>query len=599
MAQNQATEIRARLKHFPTEPGVYIMKNDSGQTLYVGKAKNLRNRVRSYFTGRKDPKTTVLISHVHDIEHIVCRSEYEALLLENSLIKKWQPRYNINLKDGKTYPVIRLTNEQYPRVFRTRRVIQDGSTYFGPYTNVGGIDAYLEIIERMYPLRKCRGPVKPRPHPCLYYHMGRCTAVCAGKTPKETYLEHIDRIRELLSGDKESIIVDLTGKMHDAGQKLEFERAAQLRDTIRSIESLSAEQQVIDHDPDVRDYVGFAGRGELATFVVFQMRGGRLVGSDMFRTEVFGTEEEDLVQFLLQYYSGVRKPPTRLFLPLALDTSQLDVYFRDELESAVTIEHPQEGRDSSVLNMARENAIQDLERRIRERGNVPALEELARVLGLEKLPYRIEGFDIAHIGGKHTVASLVSFLNGVPDKGKYRSFNIRSLDGKIDDFEAMREVTARRYSRLKNDGKPIPDLILIDGGLGQVNAVQEILESLELGSIPVVGLAKEDEELYFPENSEPVRLPKGSEPLRVLQYVRDEAHRFATGKRAGKQTRDLAMTTLESVPGLGPKRLRQLLAAFNKPQELRGLSAEQIASRSGIPVSVAEALVETLSHKSD
>ncbi len=597
MEQNKTAGIRARLKHFPTEPGVYIMKNDSGQILYVGKAKNLRNRVRSYFTGRKDPKTTVLVGHVAEIEHIVCRSEYEALLLENSLIKKWQPRYNINLKDGKTYPVIRVTAEEYPRVFRTRRVIQDGSTYFGPYTNVGGIDAYLEIIERMYPLRKCRGPVRKRPHPCLYYHMGRCTAVCAGRTSREQYLEHVARIRELLSGEQDRIIIDLTGKMHEAGRNLEFERAAQLRDTIQAIESITAEQQVIDHDPDVRDYVGFAGRGELATYVVFQMRGGRLVGSDMFRTEVFATEEDDLLQFLLQYYSRIRKPPARLFLPLALDTAQLDTYFRDELDATVTIDSPQGGRDSSVLNMARENALQDLERRIRERGNVPALEELAGVLGLNTLPYRIEGFDIAHIGGKHTVASLVSFLNGVPDKGKYRSYNIRSLDGKIDDFEAMREVTARRYSRLKNEQKPLPDLILIDGGLGQVNAVQEILETLDLGKVPVVGLAKQDEEIYFPGNPDPVRLPKGSEPLRVLQYVRDEAHRFATGKRAGKQTKELAMITLESVPGLGPRRLQRLLAAFQRPQDIVTHSADEIAARSGIPRSVARSLLDTLSQK--
>ncbi len=594
MTQNKTAEIRSRLKHFPTDPGVYIMKNASSQTLYVGKAKNLRNRVRSYFSGRKDPKTTVLVSHVHDIEHIVCQSEYEALLLENSLIKKWQPKYNINLKDGKTYPVIRLTHEAYPRVFRTRRVVQDGSTYFGPYTNVGAIDTYLEIIERMYPLRKCRGEVKDRPHPCLYYHMGRCTAVCAGKTSQDEYLAHVERIRELLSGDQDGIIMDLTEKMHAAGQNLEFESAAQLRDAIQAIESLSVEQQVIDHDPDVRDYVGFAGRSELATFVVFQMRGGRLVGSDMFRTEVFGTDEEDLLQFLLQYYSQVRKPPARLFLPLILDTSQLEAYFRDELDASVVIEHPQGGRDSSVLNMARENAIQDLERRVRERGNIPALEELARVLHLKKLPYRIEGFDIAHISGKHTVASLVSFLNGIPDKGKYRSFNIKTLDGKIDDFEAMREVTARRYSRLKNDGKPMPDLILIDGGLGQVNAVQEILDSLDLGTVAVVGLAKEDEELYFPGNPTPFRLPKGSEPLRVLQHVRDESHRFATGKRARKQTRDLTMTRLESVPGLGPKRLQQLLAAFRNPQELSTYTAEEIAERSGIPVSVAQALLKQL-----
>ncbi|MFP4644720.1 MAG: excinuclease ABC subunit UvrC, partial [Spirochaetales bacterium] len=335
--QTVTQHIRESLRYFPTKPGVYIMKDATGTIIYVGKARSLRSRVKSYFSGQKDPKTTVLVSHVADIDHIVCRNEYEALLLENSLIKKHQPRYNINLKDGKTYPVIRITNEKYPRVFRTRNVVRDGSTYYGPYTNVANIDRYLELIEQLFPLRKCRGAVKPRPAPCLYYHIGRCTAVCAGKTSHEQYMAHIERIKKLLSGERESLIADLTEQMHEAGANLDFEKAARIRDTISAIEDLAYEQQVIDHDPDVRDYVGFARRDQMASFVVFQMRGGSLIGSDMFRTEVFADEEEDLLQFLTQYYSQVRNPPTRLFLPLAVDTAALAAFFRDELSREVSV----------------------------------------------------------------------------------------------------------------------------------------------------------------------------------------------------------------------------------------------------------------------
>ncbi len=637
-------EIRHSLRHFPTEPGVYIMKDESGSTIYVGKALNLRNRVRSYFSGRKDPKTAVLVSRVAAIEHIVCRNEYEALLLENSLIKKHQPRYNINLKDGKTYPVIRVTNEEYPRVFRTRRVVNDGSTYYGPYTNVSSIDAYLELIERLFPLRKCRGPVRRRPSPCLYYHMGRCTAVCAGKTEHGEYRSNVERIKRLLGGEREALINELTEQMHDAGRRLDFERAAGIRDTIQAIENLAHEQQVIDNDPDVRDFVGVARRDQMATFVVFQMRGGKLIGSDVFRSDVFAGEEEDLLQFVLQYYSQVRRPPTRLFLPIPVDSEQLSTFFREELGAEVSIETagdaaesteaggareagraaqasgtPEAGRAAqatsgarealeardaaaaraaSIINMATENARQDLERRIRDSGNLPALEELRDTLQLPSTPYRIEGFDIAHIGGKHPVASLVSFHNGVPDTSRYRSFNLRTLDGGIDDFEAMREVIARRYSRVRNEGSPAPDLIVIDGGKGQVSAAREILESLEMDTIPVVGLAKRNEEIFLPGRSEPVTLPKGAPPLKILQYVRDEAHRFATSRRAGKQSKELAMTVLEGVPGLGPKRLKRLLEEFGSPAQIARQNAAELSARTGLPARVAQAVVDTLAAKS-
>ncbi len=558
------------------------MKDADDRTIYVGKAKNLRNRVRSYFSGEKDPKTSLLVARVNDIETLVTRNEYEALLLENNLIKKWNPRYNINLKDGKTYPVIRVTNEEYPRVFKTRSMIQDGSIYFGPFTNVGHIDTYLELIERIYPLRKCRRPVKKREHPCLYYHLGRCAAVCAGKTDKEEYDRRVEGIKKLLSGKTADLRRDLQQKMERAAAEMQYERAAEYRDTIRALDSVETEQQVVDFDPETRDYVGYASHEQLGTFVVFQMRAGKLLSSDMFRSDVFDTDVEDLTQFIVRYYEAKKSVPARLFVPVQVDHETLQTFFRDTHDAEVQITLPQEKRDQSIINMVKENARQDIEKRIRERGNLPALEELTRVLELARVPLRIEGFDIAHVGGKHPVASMVSFLNGIPNKAEYRRYHVRGLEGKIDDFEAMREVIARRYTRILNEKKDRPDLIVLDGGKGQVSAGKEILDSLGLEDTPLLGLAKQNEEIFLPHRAEPVSLPEGSPPLRLLQHIRDESHRFATTFRARMQQKEISVSTLERVPGIGPKRSKQILQAFGGLETVAETPPDMIAKTVGI-----------------
>ena len=575
--------IRRSLPNVPTSPGVYIMKDPEDRVIYVGKAKNLRNRVRSYFSGEKDPKTAVLVRRVDTIETVVTRNEYEALLLENNLIKKWNPRYNINLKDGKTYPVIRLTSEEYPRVFKTRNMVQDGSSYFGPFTNVGHIDTYLELIERIYPLRKCRGPVKKREHPCLYYHLGRCAAVCAGKTSKEQYAERVEGVKRLLSGETADLRRELQARMEQAAAEMQYERAAEHRDTIRALDSVEAEQQVVDFDPETRDYVGFASHEQLGTFVVFQMRAGKLLSSDIFRSDVFDSETEDLSQFIVRYYEAKKSVPARLYVPIQVDVETLQAFFRDTHGVEVGIALPEERRDTSIINMARENARQDIDKRIRERGNIPALEELARLLGLPQVPLRIEGFDIAHIGGKHPVASMVSFLNGVPNKAEYRRYHVRGLDGRIDDFEAMREVVARRYTRVLNEKRDRPDLILVDGGKGQVSATKEILDSLGLETVPLLGLAKKNEEIFLPEQSEPVTLPEGAPPLQLLQHVRDEAHRFATSFRSRLQQKEISASVLERVPGIGGKRSAQILQAFGGLDTVAETPPDMIAKTVGIP----------------
>lgn len=584
--------LRAEIRHFPADSGVYIMKDGDGRVLYVGKAKSIRNRIRSYFASRTDPKTSVLMNRVTSIDHIVTRNEYEALLLENNLIKKWKPKYNINLKDGKTYPVIRITNEEYPRVFRTRRVVQDGSEYFGPYPSVETLERYLELTERLYPLRKCRGPIKKRDHPCLYYHIGRCSAPCAGKCSKQEYLQNVEGIRKLLSGETEEVVADLESKMQDAVDALRFEKAAEHRDTLEAIRRLQQEQQVVTFDADVRDYVGYATRGELASYVVFQMRGGKLSGTDVFHAKAYGSDDENFIEFLTQYYDGFRFPPASIVVPpiVASDPDQLEnlrAFFAEDREAEVEVTIPGTSRERSILRMATENAKQDLERQFRDHGNVSALEDLQKMLELPRVPMRIEGFDIAQVGGTHPVASMVSFYRGVPDKSEYRRFHIKTLDGAIDDYEAIREAVARRYSRVINEGLAQPDLILIDGGMGQLNAAREILEALDLGQTPILGLAKKNEEVFLPNRVQPVRMPEGSPPLKVLQHVRDEAHRFATTFRARLQSKAISSSGLEKIRGIGPTRSRKLLESFGSTEAIRAAEVAQIAQAAGISEELA------------
>jgi excinuclease ABC subunit C len=524
------------------------------------------------------------MSRVHHIDYLVTGNEYEALLLENNLIKEHNPRYNINLKDGKTYPVIRITADTYPRVFRTRRIIQDGSSYFGPFPDIWRLDAYLDLIDRLYPLRKCRTPeIRPRATPCLYWHIGRCAAVCAGKTSHDEYVRRIADITALLSGKTDALKREIRAKMDAAGRELRFEEAAGYRDTLRAIEQLEVEQRIVDFDPEVRDYIGYAARDELSTFVVFQMRSGKLIGSNAFHAELPGDDDENVLEFVLQFYGSTRAVPRELYTSASLgDPEVISRFFREELGAEVVIRAPETSRDASVLRLCTQNARQELDRLLRQRGDLPALEELATALDLPAPPLRIEGFDIAHVGGRNTVASLVSFSNGVPDKSQYKRYRIRTLkEGQIDDFAAMREVIARRYTRVKNEKLPRPDLILIDGGKGQVSAAASILEALEV-PIPVVGLAKRNEELFLPGQTDPIVLPEGTPPLRVLQHVRDEAHRFATTYRAGLQKRDVVTSVFQRVPGVGPKRAARLMRAFPDPESLLETPVDIIAKSVGM-----------------
>ena len=584
--------LRDKAQAVPDRPGVYLMKNSRGETLYIGKAKSLKHRVRSYFSGPKDVKTRHLLARVADFEVQVTASEAEALLLENNLIKRWKPKYNINLKDGKTYPVIRLTAEEFPRVYRTRRIVFDGSRYYGPYPKVGQIDLYLNLIDKLFPLRKCRGPLKSRSQPCFYYHIGRCNGVCAGKVSREEYQKLVERVRLLLSGRTEDLVAELGSKMSEAAAARAYEKAAVLRDQIAAVRTLAEEQKVVDFQEEARDYVGwFRAQGEVR-LAVLAMRGGHLVGRDSFLLGNAGRDEEFLPEFLGQYYGGRDSLPRTVYLPVVGGLEALQEFLRALTGAPLALRIPRKGKHARVLGMAMEAARFRLEGEQERRSrSVAALQE---ALGLQQAPRHIEGFDIAHLEGNLTVASLVTFLDGQPRRSGYRHYHVRTLDGKVDDFEAMREVVARRYSRQLNESRRLPDLILVDGGKGQVSAAAGVLKALEAPEVPLVGLAKKNEEVFLPGSPSPLLLPESSEALRLLQAVRDEAHRFATTFHKKLRGREAVTSLLEGVRGIGPRRAAALLERFGGLATMAAADPAAIAAAAGISRETAEQVLRYL-----
>jgi excinuclease ABC subunit C len=587
--------LKTAARDAPLEPGVYIMRDDEGRIIYVGKARVLRSRLGSYFSGEKDIKTATLLTHVRSLETIIVANEYEALLLENTLIKQHSPKYNINLKDGKTYPMIRITAGPFPRIFRTRHIVEDGSRYFGPFPNIPAVDTMLELVDKLFPLRKCRS-LRKRDSPCMYYHIGRCEAPCCGRIDADAYTRHVERVQNLLAGDLgpggsvDSLIIDLTERMHEAAGALQFERAAQLRNAIKAIGDLSGGITVVDFDPEGRDYIAWATEGVFTTFTVFSMRGGKMTGRELFRTRSAAEEAESLETFVASYYAPDRPPPPQIYFAAAPDLAGLRQWFAGQFgyEPAL-FPAPGERRHEAILAMARQNAQEDLRRRLKERGAGPALDELAQVLGLKTRPERIEGFDIAQLDGKHPVASLISFKNGVPDRKNYRAFKLRTVVGVVDDFGAMREAVRRRYARLIREGKELPDLVLIDGGIGQVNAAKGVFDELGMDS-DLVGLAKRDEELWLPQAREPVRLSKRSEALKVLQFVRDETHRFATSLNQRLRSKDLLFPVLESVEGIGPARAKAIMQAYGALSAVAAAPPEEMAERCRLSPAAAKAV---------
>jgi excinuclease ABC subunit C len=572
------------------------MKDAEGRIIYVGKARSLRNRIRSYFAGEKDIKTRFLLAHMADIETIITNTEYEALILENNLIKQWAPQYNINLKDGKTYPVIRLTAEEFPRVYRTRRMIFDGSEYFGPFPKPHQIDLYLRLIERHFPLCKYRGSQKKRAYPCLNYHMGRCAGACCGKITREEYLKIVDGVRTLLSGRSEELLRELREKMKAASDAQDFERAARLRDQIQAIEEVSGEQRVQEFTEEDRDYIALAPCADELVVVVLQVRDGKLLGKEVFRVAEYSPDEEALSHFIARYYAERKSVPGAVYVGRQIDAENLSTFLRTLAGRPIVVKVPQRGKHTQLLAMAEANAREEAVKAVRGAEMTAALEGLRMDLLLPVVPRRIEGFDVAHLEGTDTIASMVRFTDGRPDRKLYRAFSIRGLDGKVDDFESIREAVARRYTRVLNEELEHPDLILIDGGKGQLSAARGILESLGL-QIPVIGLAKKQEEIFMPDRDEPLVLDEASASLRILEAVRNESHRFATKLNKKRRTKRMTLAVLEGVPGIGATRSRRLMEAFGSVDAILEATPEELQKRAGLPRETAAMLLARLSQR--
>lgn len=588
--------VEEKLKLLPDSPGVYIMKNEAGKVIYVGKAVVLKNRVRQYFQSNKghSPKVRVMVSKIADFETILTGSEMEALILECNLIKKYRPRYNISLKDDKTYPYVKVTlAEKYPRVMITRRIMKDGARYFGPYTQVGAVHESLKLLRRLFPMRTCKHMDVDRP--CLEYHIKRCVAPCTGEVNPEEYKKMVDAVCLFLEGRTEIVEKRLEEQMMDAAENLRFEEAARLRDQLHAVQKVAEKQRIVTGSGD-QDAIGMS-RSEIGVCVqIFFIRSGKMIGREHFLLS--GSEEESnsdvLSAFLKQYYHRAAFIPHEILLPMEVPEQQvIGEWLTEKKGSKVYVEVPQRGTKHDIVMMAENNAakyLSDEAARIKTSNEQTegAVRELGEYLGMKQLPWRMECFDISHIQGSETVASMVVFEGGIPNKSAYRRFKIKSAEGKPDDFLSMREVTTRRYG--KKDVEDMPDLIIIDGGKGQLSSALEIIRGAGHTAVPVIGLAKQFEWIFVEGKSEPVILPRNSQALFLMQRIRDEAHRFAiTYHRSLRGKRNL-VSVLDHITGIGEKRRQALRKKFGTIQNMRDASVEELASVPGMTRPAARAV---------
>lgn len=583
--------LEEKLKTLPELPGVYLMKDAQGKIIYVGKAIVLKNRVRQYFQANKNHsvKVKTMVKKIADFETIVTASEVEALILECNLIKKYRPRYNICLKDDKSYPYLKLTlAEDFPRVFITRRIIDDGSKYFGPYTNSQAVKDSLELLRKLFPLRTCKNLGK---RPCLEYHINRCLAPCVDKISRADYSDLVKATEKFLEGRTADVEKDLTAKMSVAAEEMNFELAAKLRDILLSVKKISEKQKIVTDTGDL-DAIGLARLNDEVCAQIFFIRDGKVTGRESFLLNGAVDESDAKVtaEFIKQYYSRAKISATEILLPVELLDE--DVKILSEWLGAKIFE-PKRGVKKSLVEMANENAEKFLAEKsarqeLQEAQTSRAVEDLQKFLQLPKLPRKMECFDISHFQGAETVASMVVFQNGQPDKKSYRRFKIRSTEGKPDDFMSMREVTSRRYGKLT--AEELPDLIVIDGGIGQLNSALEIIRSFG-HEVTVVGLAKEFELIFVEGKSEPIELPRESQALYLMQRIRDEAHRFAiTYHRKLRRLRNLK-SELDNITGIGEKRRAELFKKFGSLDKIKSATLEELLTVPSMNKVAAESLI--------
>ena len=626
MGLRLSDELTARLETLPARTGVYLMRDVRATVIYVGKAVNLRSRVRSYFQPSADhpPRLRRLVEDVADLEWIVTDTELEALILENELIKRYRPRYNVRLKDDKNYPYIKVHwQDDFPKVSIVRRMAQDGARYYGPFTSAMAVRQTLDALRRVFPYLDCDREITGQDErPCLYYHIKRCTGPCIGAIGREEYRAVVQGLCDFLEGKTEAVLADLKAKMERAAEAWQFERAALYRDQIRAAEQIVERQKVVSGKQEDADVIAFAqdARQGEACVQVFLVRRGRLIGRETFVLEGPTAEAngEMLGAFLKQFYDEAAYVPQQVLLPQDLDERAIiEQWLRARRGAQVVLSVPKRGPKRQLVQMAIDNARETLQAlqaqwQADTHRQTEALTDLQERLGLAAPPSRIECFDISTLQGTNTVGSMVVFAKGAPLKSDYRRFNVRTVGqtGHPDDFAAMREVLRRRFRRAVEAATPdpgqkarkqdrvwsiLPDLLIVDGGKGQLNVALEVLEEFSLREVvPVIGLAKQHEDIFRPGEADPLILPRGSEALHLVQRIRDEAHRFAITHQRARRAAATLTSALEEIPGIGPRRRQALLKRFGSLEGIRQASVEELAAVPGMTRAAAEQIKASL-----
>jgi excinuclease ABC subunit C len=584
--------LKEKLAVLPEQPGCYLMKDKNGTVIYVGKAKVLKNRVRSYFTGTHDGKTLRLVNEIADFEYIVTSSNIEALILEMNLIKKYDPKYNVMLKGDNSYPFIKITAEKHPRLIITRKVKKDGGKYFGPYPHVQAANETKKLLDRIYPLRKC-STIPNRV--CLYYHMGQCLAPCVYPVSEQQNKEIVEQIVRFLNGGYKEVKEELAKKMIKAAEALEFERAKEYRDQIAHIEATMEKQKMTTNDFVDRDVFGYAYDKGWMCVQVFFIRQGKLIERDASMFPMYQDPDEELLTFLGQFYSKANHfKPKEVILPADIDGELAEQLLE------VTVVQPKRGKKKELVDLASKNAAIALKEKFYlierdEERTIKAVENLGKILGIPT-PHRIEAFDNSNIYGADPVSAMVVFIDGKPEKKEYRKYKVKTVEGP-DDYESMREVVRRRYTRVLKEGLPLPDLIIIDGGKGHLAAVRDVLEN-ELGlDIPLAGLAKDDKhrtsELIMGDPPQVVPLERNSQEFYLLQRIQDEVHRFAVTFHRQTRGKTMFHSVLDDIPGVGEKRKKALLKHFGSIKNMKEATVEEL-QKANIPRPVAEKIYKKL-----
>lgn len=598
--------LQSQLKNIPTSPGVYRFTNENKEIIYIGKAKNLRSRVRSYFQKGKSqsPKNLTMVRHIRGLEWIVVRSEVEALLTEANLIKQHSPRYNVMMKDDKSFPFIRITHEPFPQVLLTRKVVKDGSSYFGPFTDVHRLRTTLKALHKVFPIRSCsfyldkQVITEKKVKLCLDYHIRKCEGPCEGLVSREHYQNMIDRIKQFMRGKTKEMTDYIMGQMRRSSAQMHYEEAAMYRDQLQAIRSFTKRQSQVAVDFADRDVIALARKTDIGIAVVIRIRNGRIFSREKIPLKGLDNQDADTMKSVItRFYMDSDLIPREISLPHSpTDEKELLTWLKGRRGGTVRFLFPQRGEKVKELRITAQNAKLLLGEwiitRKKRKEQVPKmLTQLQEDLSLETPPRRIEAFDISHLGGTNTVASMVSFIDTRPRKKEYRKFNVKTVSG-IDDFAAMREVVFRRYKRAKEEQGSLPDLVLIDGGKGQLSMAVSALRELGLDYIPIVGLAKKLEEVFMPGNPDAQTIHKQSPGLILLRRIRDEAHRFAITFQRQKRNKQMVHSMFGEIPGVGKKRLEKLLQAFDGPAAITQLTPEVINGETGIPVKIAKEIIK-------